>query len=58
MTGLLRRAGELGLIAPELAEQTADAYRSYRRAQHDLRLQGMSKAQGSPEEQTDRLVAA
>ncbi len=37
---LLKRAGELGLIDAELAGRTADAYRSYRRLQHQFRLDG------------------
>jgi glutamate-ammonia-ligase adenylyltransferase len=37
---LLRIAGELGLIDPTLARQCGDAYRSYRKLQHGLRLNG------------------
>jgi glutamate-ammonia-ligase adenylyltransferase len=37
---LLRMAGQLGLVDRELAAQCADAYRSYRRVQHELRLRG------------------
>ena len=41
---LLRLAGELGLIPPELAEQVRDTYREYRLLQHQLRLQGGAHA--------------
>jgi glutamate-ammonia-ligase adenylyltransferase len=37
---LLKIAGELGLIDAALAAACADAYRSYRRLQHGLRLNG------------------
>ncbi len=37
---LLGRAGALGLIDTELARRTADAYRRYRRLQHQFRLDG------------------
>jgi glutamate-ammonia-ligase adenylyltransferase len=37
---LLHRSGELGLIDPDLAAATADAYRAMRKLQHQLRLQG------------------
>ncbi|MCF8177909.1 MAG: bifunctional [glutamate--ammonia ligase]-adenylyl-L-tyrosine phosphorylase/[glutamate--ammonia-ligase] adenylyltransferase [Sulfuritalea sp.] len=37
---LLKIAGSLGLIPPELADQVRDAYRDYRRMQHVLRLNG------------------
>lgn len=45
---LLRIAGELGLIPPELAEQTRDAYREYRLLQHQMRLQGGAHARIDP----------
>jgi glutamate-ammonia-ligase adenylyltransferase len=38
---LLGRAGEIGLIDAELARRTADAYRRYRRLQHQARLDGV-----------------
>jgi glutamate-ammonia-ligase adenylyltransferase len=41
---LLRLAGEAGLIPAELAQRAGDAYRTLRRAQHALRLQGVEKA--------------
>jgi glutamate-ammonia-ligase adenylyltransferase len=37
---LLRMFAELGLIDAELAAQVGDAYRTMRRLQHQLRLQG------------------
>jgi len=47
---LLRMAGERGLIAPELARRAGDAYRTLRRRQHQLRLQGADKARVPPGE--------
>ncbi|HQR50947.1 MAG TPA: bifunctional [glutamate--ammonia ligase]-adenylyl-L-tyrosine phosphorylase/[glutamate--ammonia-ligase] adenylyltransferase [Methylophilaceae bacterium] len=41
---LLGRAGEVGLILPDLARSAADAYRDYRNAQHVQRLQGAEKS--------------
>jgi glutamate-ammonia-ligase adenylyltransferase len=41
---LLKLCGELGLIDMELALDTADAYRSYRKLQHQSRLQGDERA--------------
>ncbi len=41
---LLRIAGELGLIAPDLASRVADAYREYRHLQHRLRLNSAGPA--------------
>jgi glutamate-ammonia-ligase adenylyltransferase len=41
---LLRLAAQAGLIPAPLAEQCADAYRSFRKTQHALRLQGAEKA--------------
>jgi [glutamine synthetase] adenylyltransferase / [glutamine synthetase]-adenylyl-L-tyrosine phosphorylase len=46
---LLRIAGELGLIAPELARQVGDAYREFRRRQHAERLSGADSARVDPE---------
>ncbi|MGB7180381.1 MAG: bifunctional [glutamate--ammonia ligase]-adenylyl-L-tyrosine phosphorylase/[glutamate--ammonia-ligase] adenylyltransferase [Burkholderiaceae bacterium] len=45
---LLRRAAELGLIAPDLAEQVAGAYQRFRTLQHLLRLQGAQYARVEP----------
>jgi len=47
---LLRIAGEHGLIAPPLARRAGDAYRTLRRRQHQLRLQGADKARVPPGE--------
>ena len=55
--GLLLRASELALIPEELARQTADAYRSFRSAQHAMRLQGMDKVKGIPEEYSSQRQA-
>jgi len=41
---LLKLAGQAGLVDEELALQSGDAYRSLRRRQHELRLQGADKA--------------
>ncbi len=45
---LLARAGALGLVAPALAATVADAYRAYRRLQHQIRLQGAESARVEP----------
>jgi len=41
---LLGLAAEAGLIPTELARGAADAYRTFRKRQHALRLQGAEKA--------------
>ncbi len=41
---LLGRSGELGLIPAPLADAVRDAYRQYRRWQHQIRLQGEAYA--------------
>lgn len=41
---LLKLCGKLGLIDAELAGQVSDAYRAYRKLQHQIRLQGEDKA--------------
>ncbi|TFW32743.1 bifunctional [glutamate--ammonia ligase]-adenylyl-L-tyrosine phosphorylase/[glutamate--ammonia-ligase] adenylyltransferase [Massilia horti] len=41
---LLHRCGELGLVDAALANAAADAYRHYRRLQHQVRLQGQENA--------------
>jgi glutamate-ammonia-ligase adenylyltransferase len=46
---LLGRAGSLGLVDPALALEVADAYRSFRRAQHALRLKGAQHARVEPD---------
>ncbi|MET0964727.1 MAG: bifunctional [glutamate--ammonia ligase]-adenylyl-L-tyrosine phosphorylase/[glutamate--ammonia-ligase] adenylyltransferase [Noviherbaspirillum sp.] len=41
---LLKLCGQLGLIDAALAEQVADAYRIFRRLQHQIRLRGEERA--------------
>jgi [glutamine synthetase] adenylyltransferase / [glutamine synthetase]-adenylyl-L-tyrosine phosphorylase len=41
---LLRLAADSALLAPDLAQQAADAYREYRRLQHQIRLTGAPHA--------------
>jgi glutamate-ammonia-ligase adenylyltransferase len=41
---LLKVAADLGLFPPELAEPVRNAYRDYRRMQHEKRLNGTPKA--------------
>ncbi len=47
---LLERAGQLGLIPPELAEAVRTAYRNLRRHQHRLRMAGMETARLPPQD--------
>ena len=47
---LLRLAGEAGLIDPALAARAGDAYRTLRRVQHQLRMQGVEKARVAPDQ--------
>ncbi len=44
---LLRLCGKLGLIDAALANQVADAYRLFRKLQHQIRLQGEERARTS-----------
>jgi glutamate-ammonia-ligase adenylyltransferase len=46
---LLGIAAREGLIDSDLAMQAADAYRTLRRVQHQMRLQGQEKARAAPE---------
>jgi len=46
---LLARAGALGLVPQALAATVADAYRAYRRLQHQVRLQGAESARVDPD---------
>ena len=46
---LLRLCGELGLVDAGLAAAAADAYRTMRRLQHQVRLQGQEKARVEPQ---------
>ncbi len=54
---LLRLAGSAGLIPPTLAARVGDAYRTLRREQHALRLQGADKARLAPERMADERNA-
>ena len=45
---LLRLAGEAGLIPTDLALQAGDAYRTLRRVQHQMRLQGVERPASRP----------
>ena len=47
---LLRLAGQAGLIDPDLARRAGDAYRSLRKRQHALRINGAEKARVSQQE--------
>jgi glutamate-ammonia-ligase adenylyltransferase len=46
---LLKLCGQLGLIDADLAQQAADAYRLFRRLQHQIRLRGEERARVAPE---------
>lgn len=46
---LLKLCGELGLIPRPLAQEVAAAYRSFRKLQHQIRLQGHDRARVEPE---------
>jgi glutamate-ammonia-ligase adenylyltransferase len=54
---LLRLCGELGLIDAGLAVQVADAYRTYRKLQHQSRLQGIEKARIETERVAQEIAA-
>jgi len=54
---LLGTMGELGLIPIPVATAAADAYREYRRLQHQIRLTGAAHARMPPETQTERRAA-
>src|SRR5690606_11599681 len=54
---LLRLAGEAGLIPAELAQRAGDAYRTLRRTQHQLRLQGTEKARVPQDQLVDERAA-
>ena len=47
---LLRRAGGLGLVPGRAGGAVADAYREYRRLQHQVRLTGARQARVDPDE--------
>jgi glutamate-ammonia-ligase adenylyltransferase len=46
---LLHIAGELGLVDARLAAEVADAYRIFRRLQHELRLNNATYARVPPD---------
>ncbi len=50
-------AGELGLVPVPMAAAAADAYREYRRLQHQIRLTGRRDARVDAELQADRRAA-
>jgi [glutamine synthetase] adenylyltransferase / [glutamine synthetase]-adenylyl-L-tyrosine phosphorylase len=54
---LLRMAGELGLIDPQQALATGNAYRDYRRLQHAKRLSATPKAPVAREEIEKHILA-
>lgn len=54
---LLLMAGELRLIDEPLAREVADAYRTFRRIQHRLRLNGAERARVTPQEVTHEVSA-
>jgi glutamate-ammonia-ligase adenylyltransferase len=54
---LLKLCGELGLIDPALAQQVADAYRTFRKLQHQIRLQGEERARIAPEKLQQQRAA-
>jgi [glutamine synthetase] adenylyltransferase / [glutamine synthetase]-adenylyl-L-tyrosine phosphorylase len=54
---LLRIAGELDLLPAEIAAAAADAYRDYRRMQHQIRLTGATHARVDPADHVERRAA-
>jgi glutamate-ammonia-ligase adenylyltransferase len=54
---LLALAADVGLVARHLAVEAADAYRAYRRLQHQVRLQGAREARVEPSGQAQRRRA-
>jgi glutamate-ammonia-ligase adenylyltransferase len=54
---LLALAGELELVPADLAATVADAYREYRRVQHQVRLTGAAQARVDSQPQTARRQA-
>lgn len=53
---LLKLCGELGLIERELAVRVSDAYRRFRKLQHQIRLQGDDKARVTKEKVEDEAT--
>ncbi len=54
---LLGICAQLGLLPPDLAHRAADAYRDYRRLQHQIRLTGAPHARVEPASQAPRQIA-
>jgi glutamate-ammonia-ligase adenylyltransferase len=54
---LLNRCGELGLIDQIMASETANAYRIFRKLQHNIRLQGKENALVTHEKIASELLA-
>jgi glutamate-ammonia-ligase adenylyltransferase len=54
---LLSIAANLGLVPAPIAEAAADAYREYRRLQHQIRLTGAHHARIEAAPQADRRAA-
>ncbi|MCD0503744.1 bifunctional [glutamate--ammonia ligase]-adenylyl-L-tyrosine phosphorylase/[glutamate--ammonia-ligase] adenylyltransferase [Bordetella petrii] len=54
---LLRLAAEAGLVPAGLAQSAGDAYRTLRRAQHKLRLQGIEKARVAQDQLAEERAA-
>jgi glutamate-ammonia-ligase adenylyltransferase len=51
---LLKLSGALGLIDPNLAEDVANAYRAFRRLQHQIRMKGEDRARVPHAEVSDQ----
>ncbi|MGZ3239486.1 MAG: bifunctional [glutamate--ammonia ligase]-adenylyl-L-tyrosine phosphorylase/[glutamate--ammonia-ligase] adenylyltransferase [Burkholderiaceae bacterium] len=54
---LLKLCGQMGLINAALAGEVADAYRTFRRLQHQIRLQGEERARVEGERVAAEIVA-
>ncbi|MDO8305571.1 bifunctional [glutamate--ammonia ligase]-adenylyl-L-tyrosine phosphorylase/[glutamate--ammonia-ligase] adenylyltransferase [Herminiimonas sp.] len=54
---LLKLCGELGLINPALSGTVADAYRTFRKLQHQIRLQGADRARVERERVASEIAA-
>lgn len=54
---LLKLCGDLGLIDPVLSGKVADAYRTFRKLQHQIRLQGVERARVERERVIEEVAA-